>query len=131
MESETQTVDVEAPADRVFDILTDPAAMLSWTNGFVLSARKGTEGRWNLETRRGALSWRVVAHAEARTVDFYTEEDGPGRATYARVLPRDGGCVVMLTMIRWPHIDKPRFAEMKRALSVELELIKRLAESIG
>lgn len=130
MESETQTIDVEASAKLVFEMLKDPANMPFWTNGFVLSVRVEEDGVLHLDTMRGVLSWRVLSNADARTIDFYTQEDGPGRATYARVVPRDGQSTVMLTMIRWPHLDEARFARMKDALRVELALIKTMAEEV-
>lgn len=128
MESETQTIDIKATVDKVFGVLADPTTMPFWTNGFVLSVQADESGVWHLETIRGLLSWRIVSNTVARTIDFYTQEDGPGRATYARVVARDEQSTVMLTMVRWPHLDKARFSQMKHALSVELELIKKLVE---
>lgn len=131
MESNTQSIDIDAPAAVVFELLADGNGLPSWTNGFVSRVHETGPGVWRLETPRGPLSWRIVGDASRGTVDFFTEVDHPDRATYARVVPRGEGSVVMLTMIRWPDLDAERFASMKTALAEELRSIKSVSESRG
>lgn len=128
MESNTQSIDIDAPAGAVFAMLADGNALPLWTNGFVSGVREAGPGEWMLQTARGPLTWRIDSDAARGTIDFYTEVDHPDRGTYARVVARGTGSVAMLTMIRWPGIDEERFAAMKTALAAELTAIKAVCE---
>ncbi len=128
MESNTQSIDIDAPAAKVFEMLADGNCLPLWTNGFVSNVYEAGPDEWQLETLRGLLMWRIDSDALRGTVDFYTEVEHPDRGTYARVVSRGKGSIVMLTMIRWPGIDEERFAVMKTALAEELKSIKAVTE---
>jgi len=59
-------VDINAPADRVFQALTDPKQLMQWWNGdecttefFEMDARRG--GRWRFGTRNSKLNVNGVS----------------------------------------------------------------------
>lgn len=128
MRADTQTVSIEAPAERVVTFLEDPANLPRWAVGFAKAVRQ-TEGGWTVQTGSAEMGIRVDADPRRGTVDFWMSP-APGVQILApsRVVPRGRGSEFIFTQFQAPDMSDQAFASSIATLKHELIVLKALLE---
>ncbi|WP_438029287.1 kynureninase [Sorangium sp. So ce233] len=128
MHCSTHAVLIAASAERVFEVVSDPAVLPRWAVHFCSSVRADGDALW-ATTPRGEVRFAMRADRALGVVDFgHLGADGAWRYSPTRVMPAEGGAVVLYTFFRRPGISEDRFEAMKREMEEELALLKRLVE---
>ncbi|WP_437759038.1 kynureninase [Sorangium sp. So ce1389] len=128
MHCSTHAVLIAASAERVFEVVSDPAQIPLWAVHFCSSVRADGGALW-ATTPRGEVRFAMRADRALGVVDFgHLGADGAWRYSPTRVTPVEGGAVFLYTFFRRPGISDERFEAMKREMEEELALLKRLVE---
>ncbi|MGK3994841.1 kynureninase [Sorangium sp. So ce1024] len=128
MHCSTHAVLIAASAERVFEVVSDPAQIPRWAVHFCSSVRADGDALW-ATTPRGEVRFAVRADRALGVVDFgHLGADGAWRYSPTRVMPVEGGAVYLYTFFRRPGISEERFEAMRREMEEELALLKRLVE---
>jgi uncharacterized protein YndB with AHSA1/START domain len=152
-EPDSVSVRIEAPPERVYDLVTDVTQMGRWspecTGGSWLGGAAGPAVgiRFKGRNRRGWVRWsttnEIVAAERGREFAFETKQSGM-RWRY-RFEPVDGGVATLVTESREPWRDRPKVAafftqlllggedghtdELRAGMRATLERVKAAAES--
>ncbi|WP_437626180.1 kynureninase [Sorangium sp. So ce1151] len=128
MHCSTHAVLITASAERVFEVVSDPARLPLWAVHFCSSVRADGGALW-ATTPRGEVRFAMRTDRALGVVDFgHLGADGAWRYSPTRVMPVEGGAVFLYTFFRRPGISDERFEAMKREMEEELALLKRLVE---
>ena len=149
--TDSVTVTVDAPADRIYDLVADlprmgdwsnECARVEWTNGAIAAAPNATFIGHNHTGPRGLIKWsrrgRVLAAERGRELAFITEEGGrEGVVWRYRFEPRGEQTVVTESYeVRWIPmwarvVDVPgnRHAGLLKTMRHTLEQLKTAAEA--
>lgn len=133
MSEETRklSICIERPAAEAYEFLSLPQNFPKWASGLGKSLRKvGAE--WIAETPEGPArvsfsernSFGVLDHSVALP---------QGQPVYVplRVLPRERGCELELTLIRQPGVSDEKFAADAAWVMRDLQAAKRILENGG
>ncbi len=123
----TGSIESDAEPDVIFALLADPRHLPGWAPGFADTVASAGAAGWRVTKDGQDVVVRVVAHQDARTVD-YVREIAPGREGGAclRVLARlGGGSVTCMTLPVPPDGDAASVATIIRD---ELAALTNLAE---
>jgi hypothetical protein len=83
---DVQTIEINAPFDRVFDYVADAQRLPEWTNAF----KSISSGRAVMETAPGLVEIELAVHAARSTVDWImTFPDGSVARAYSRAIVAD------------------------------------------
>jgi hypothetical protein len=129
--SRTQSIEIAAPREAVFDVVSRAERLPEWATAFC-RAVLGREGeRLRIETPQGPMLFWIDADARRGIVDMH---GGPSEAeaSYwpARVLEAPGGrSVFVFTAFRAPGMSDAEFDGQCAALGHELATLKALVET--
>lgn len=128
----TLSISLSAPAERVFDFVSDPANLHLWTVDFATEPprrRAGGDDVFIVQTPRGPLDLFVRSDRATGVVDFFFGRDGKYRSSPSRVVPIDeDGCVYLFTQVEPPDAPPGLFERLVENVQRELEI---LAERFG
>jgi hypothetical protein len=122
---------IERPADEAYDFLSVPQNFPRWASGLGRALRK-VDGEWIAETPEGPA--RVsFSERNAFGVLDHSVVLPQGGSVYVplRVLPRERGCELELTLIRRAGVSEEQFAADAAWVLRDLEAAKRLLERGG
>ncbi|HKR55316.1 MAG TPA: hypothetical protein VJS20_03385 [Gemmatimonadales bacterium] len=130
MSSQTHTLELNAPAEKVFEFLSKVENLPKWAVVFCLGIER-RDGRWWVKTPDGELLFRIEADARTRVVDMYF---GPAEdkmmVAPARVvgLP-DRRSLFLFTVIRYPGMtDESLKAQCEPLVAKEFPALRRHVE---
>lgn len=128
---DVQGIEIEAPRDRVFAFLREPANLPKWAHAFVSAG----DGRARLQTPAGAVDVGLDVEADARTgvVDWRLAfPDGNVGIAHSRVTATGRGTCVYSFILHAPPVALEQVEgalDVQRvALASELAALKALME---
>jgi hypothetical protein len=125
----TLSLSVDAPFQRAYDYISDPANLPKWAPGFFLSLRL-VEGKWVAETTIGPIGFRFAERNPFGVLDHYvTVESGPETANPMRLIPNGTGCELLFTLFRTPEMPEAQFQEDAETVLNDLRTLKTILES--
>jgi hypothetical protein len=126
--SKTVSVSIARPAAEAYEFLSVPENFPKWASGLGASLRK-VGGDWVAETAEGPVrvcfsepnSFGVLDHSVIRP---------QGGSVYVplRVVARERGCELVLTLFRQPDMSDEKFAADAEWVMRDLQAAKRLLE---
>jgi hypothetical protein len=126
--SKTVSVSIARPAAEAYEFLSLPENFPKWASGLGASLRR-VGGDWVAETAEGPVrvcfsepnSFGVLDHSVIRP---------QGRSVYVplRVVARERGCELVLTLFRQPDMSDEKFAADAEWVMRDLQAAKRLLE---
>jgi hypothetical protein len=126
--SKTVSVSIARPAAEAYEFLSVPENFPKWASGLGASLRK-VGGDWVAETAEGPVrvcfsepnSFGVLDHSVIRP---------QGGSVYVplRVVARERGCELALTLFRQPDMSDEKFAADAEWVMRDLQAAKRLLE---
>ncbi len=131
--SRTQTVEIDAQAAAVFDVVSKVEQLPRWATAFCAGILEREGSRYRIATPQGAMMFWIDADRTRGVVDMY---GGPSEAEAsrwpARVLDTpDGTSVFVFTAFRSAGVSEVHFAGQCAALGHELQTLQRLVETQG
>jgi hypothetical protein len=121
-------VRIERPAGEAYDFLSVPENFAKWASGLGGALRKvGAE--WIAETPDGPVRVRFSERNRFGVLDHAVTLP-QGRSVYVplRVLARERGCELELTLFRQPDISDEKFAADAEWVMRDLQAAKRILE---
>jgi hypothetical protein len=124
----TISVDIKRPAAEAYAFLSEPDNFPKWASGLAGALRKvGDE--WVAETPEG----RAIVHFSERNsfgVLDHSVTLPKGGTLYVplRVVAKEGGCELVLTLFRRPDMSDERFAADAEWVMRDLAMAKRILE---
>jgi len=150
--TDSQSIEIDAPADRIYDLVADLPRMgewsnecgsVEWTNGATEAAANATFVGHNYTGPRGLIKWsrkgRVLTAERGRELAFVTEEGGrEGVVWRYRLEPRGDRTIVTESYdVQWIPVwarivDVPgnRHAGLLKSMRHTLEQLKTAAETV-
>jgi uncharacterized protein YndB with AHSA1/START domain len=129
MRSDTQSVTIEAPVDRVFAMVSDPTRLPEWAIGFAEAVTARPAGGWTVRTGTGEVALDVESDKARGTVDFHME---PARGTkvvaWSRVVGDDRRSHFLFTQAQSPGMPDEVFDAQVEAVRHELSVLKARLE---
>ena len=126
--SKTVSVSIARPAAEAYEFLSLPENFPKWASGLGASLRR-VGGDWVAETAEGPVrvcfsepnSFGVLDHSVIRP---------QGGSVYVplRVVARERGCELVLTLFRQPDVTDDKFAADAEWVMRDLQTAKRLLE---
>jgi hypothetical protein len=113
--SETRSISIPAPPDRVIDVVGDATTLPTWAPAFARTVERDGE-HWRIN---GEATIDVRAAREHGTVDIVAAAD-PRRGAFTRVIPNDAGSEYLFTLF-FPE-GTPEDAVEAQMATVEEEL---------
>ncbi|HEV2814247.1 MAG TPA: hypothetical protein VGW10_13415 [Solirubrobacteraceae bacterium] len=131
--TETLTVTIDAPPERVTADLADPAAHPEWATEFFAGKAEplgDTEARVRIPMIGGDARLRVEADVPRGIVDLYlAPADAPyGPALPVRVVPNGEGADVLWTLARQPGMPDEAWDAALASMRRELDVLRRRLE---
>ena len=122
-------VSIDRPAAEAYDFLSVPENFARWASGLGGSLRRAG-GDWIAETAEGPVK---VCFSERNTFGVldHSVTLPQGRSVYVplRVLPKNKGCELELTLFRQPEMSDEKFAADAEWILRDLNAAKRLLEA--
>jgi hypothetical protein len=123
------SVSINRPAAEAYDFLSLPENFAKWASGIGGSLRRAGAD-WIAETAEGPIK---VCFSERNTFGVldHSVTLPQGRSVYVplRVLPRNKGCELELTLFRQPEMSDEKFAADAEWVLRDLNAAKRLLEA--
>ncbi|MFQ5657857.1 MAG: hypothetical protein ACE5G5_09975, partial [Candidatus Methylomirabilales bacterium] len=126
--SETLSIAIQVPFDRVWTFLTDPTKLHLWTVDFALAPPEPRGDVFRVQTPRGELDLFVKADQETGVIDYYFGRDGQYRCSPSRLVRTGDGVVYIFTQFEPPGVPTGRFETLVANVRKELEILKSLFE---
>ena len=122
------SVRIERPAGEAYDFLSVPENFPRWASGLGGVLRKA-DGEWIAETADGPVRVRFSEPNRFGVLD-HTVTLPQGRSVYVplRVLERERGCELELTLFRQPDMSDEKFAADAEWVMRDLLAAKRILE---
>jgi uncharacterized protein YndB with AHSA1/START domain len=129
---DVQGIEIEAPPQRVFEFVRDPANLPRWARAF----ETADDRRARLRTPDGVLDIALTTSAEpaARTVDWRLEfPDGSRALAQSRVTDTTRGTSIYSFVLHAPPVPLEQLEgaldAQRRTLQAELAALKRIIEA--
>jgi Polyketide cyclase / dehydrase and lipid transport len=127
-ESRHISVQIDRPADEVYDYASGPANLPHWAPGLGSSV-ENVAGEWFVETSMGRVGFAFVQRNEYGILDHdVTLPSGEVIYNPMRVIRDGGGSEVVFTLRRLPNATDDDFARDAEAVASDLRRLKRLLE---
>jgi uncharacterized protein YndB with AHSA1/START domain len=124
--SETRSIAISAPPDRVFSFLADPTNLPIWAPRFARAVEPEGDN-WRVASDAGDTLVSVLAAPEQRTVDIVGAADA-ARGAFARVLPNGAGSEFLFTLFFGRDTEAAAVDAQMAVVAGELEAVRRLTE---
>jgi hypothetical protein len=122
------SVDIKRPAAEAYAFLSDPENFPKWASGLAGALRKVGED-WVAETSEGRV---IVSFSERNSFGVldHSVTLPKGTTVYVplRVVAKEGGCELVLTLYRRPDMSDERFAADAEWVMRDLAMAKRILE---
>ena len=125
------SVSIERSLSEAYAFLSCPENLPRWASGLARAVRKAGD-EWLAETPEGPATVRF-AEPNARGVLDHAVTLPDGRTVYVplRLVPKDGGCELVLTLFRRPEVSDRQFAADAEWVMRDLGAAKRILESLA
>ena len=124
--SHTRSIAIAAPPEKVFGLVSDPAALPSWAPGFARTIRRDGE-HWVVENDQGEARIIVRSSSEHGTVDILNAEN-LSQGAFTRVLPNGEGSEYQFTTQFPPDAPEEAVSAQLIVIEDELKTIRELCE---
>jgi hypothetical protein len=121
-------VAINCEAERAYEFLSAPENFPKWASGLAASLRKSGD-EWIAQTPQGLATVRF-SERNSRGVLDHAVTLPQGRTVYVplRVVAKEGGCELVLTLFRRPGMSEERFAADAQWVMHDLNVAKRILE---
>jgi len=130
MRTQTHSLYLSAPKDRVFAFLSEIENLPEWAVNFCQKLEKVADGGYCVITPQGQIHFRVESDAATGVIDMYGGPK-PDMMAYwpARVVEWPGlGSLFLFTMAQLPGMSDEEFTAQSEALKAEFEHIREIVE---
>ena len=133
MNSDTQTVTIQAEPERVFAFLAAPENLPKWAINFCQGIRQEGD-RWLVRTEEPGMAYNEVevkflTNSEQGVIDFLmVPTPGVEALAASRVVPNGEGATYIFTQFQPPDMPDEVFAGLKQGLTNELRELKHFLE---
>jgi hypothetical protein len=129
MRSNTQTISINAAADKAFALVADPSHLPRWAIGFAKAITRDGDLGYIVTTGQGQMPLRCVADEALGVIDFHmTVAEGVEAVAHSRILRRGDGAEYVFTQFQAPGMPDDAFDGQVQALGHELVALKALLE---
>ena len=128
-EMQRLTVAIDRSAAEAYEFLSAPENFPKWASGLAVSLRRSGED-WIAETPDGPALVRFSERNRYGVLDHsVTLERGVTVYVPLRIVERERGCELVLTLFRQPGMSDERFAADAQWVMRDLDAAKRLLEA--
>ena len=128
MKSQTITVFIDAPVERVYAFASNPENLPRWVPSFFRSIRRDHEA-WIVDSPLGEACFSFVAINSFGVLDHHIRlPSGLEFYNPMRVIANGTGSEIMLTLFQTAAMSETDFARDAAAVRNDLELLKGLLE---
>lgn len=128
MRAATRSVTIQAPPDKVFDFVANPANLPLWSRSFCLSVSQ-RQGQWWVETPQGDLPIRIATHRQLRIADqFISPAPGVEFLIPTRVVPNGAGSEFILTLFQPDDLSEEQYQDEVALIEQELQYLREILE---
>ncbi|MCP9785976.1 SRPBCC family protein [Cyanobium sp. N5-Cardenillas] len=125
----TKTVSIQAPVEKVFEFLSNPANWPLWAIVNVKAIRPSDDEWWDMETPTGQAKLRIRPDAATGLLDHDFHAPDASWTVPARVVPNGDGSEVLLTFFQPPSFGDDFFKQQISLVDSELAKLKQIMES--
>lgn len=127
--SATLHVSIDAPVERVYNYVSDPANLPEWAASFVQSVRR-EDNAWLADTTLGPCEFRFVTSNDLGVLDHYVRlPSAEETLNPLRVVANASGSEVLFTLFQPPDMSAQHFAENQAMVQRNLQTLKRVLEA--
>jgi len=123
------SVSIERSVSEAYAFLSCPENLPRWASGLARAVHKAGD-EWVADTPEGPVTLRF-AEPNARGVLDHAVTFPHGKTVYVplRLVPKDEGCELVLTLFRRPEVSERQFAADAEWVMRDLGAAKRILES--
>ena len=123
------SVAILRPAAEAYEFLSQPENFPKWASGLGRALRQ-VDGEWIADTEQGPARVRFSEPNTFGVLDHAVVLP-QGRSVYVplRLVPKGGGCELVLTLFRQPDMSDAQFAADAEWVKRDLDAAKRLLEA--
>lgn len=123
------TIAIDRTAAEAYEVLSAPENFPKWASGLAASLRKAGDD-WVADTPEGQALVRFSERNAYGVLDHaLTLPSGVTVYVPLRLVQREGGCELVLTLFRQPGMSDERFAADAQWVMRDLDAAKRLLEA--
>lgn len=122
------SVQIDRPADEVYEFTSDPAKLPTWASGLGSSV-EFVDDQWIAESPMGRVTVAFAPHNEFGVLDHkVTLPNGETVCNPMRVIVAGSGCEVTFTLRRQMGMSDEEFERDATAVGTDLGTLKRVLE---
>jgi hypothetical protein len=130
MHTNTHTLELNAPKNKVFAFLSQIDNLPKWATQFCKQLKRDKRGQHKVVTPQGEIFFRIESDARTGVIDMF---GGPSEREMAywpaRVVERPGhGSLFIFTAMQYPGVSDSDFAGQCEGLRHEFEHVKSILE---
>ena len=125
----TKTISIQAPVEKVFGFLSNPANWPLWAIVNVKAIRPSEDEWWDMETPMGQAKLRIRPDASTGLLDHDFHAPDASWTVPARVVPNGDGSEFMMTFFQPPTFGDDFFNRQINLVDSELAKLKQIMES--
>jgi uncharacterized protein YndB with AHSA1/START domain len=122
--SETRSIAIDAPPERVHRFIADATNIPRWAPAFATAIHPG-DTHWVATTERGEAEIIVASNPDSGTLDILSAADRT-RGAFARVISNGPGSEVLFTLFFEPGTPEQTVTAQMTVVDDELANIKQL-----
>lgn len=131
MKSQTLSVAIAAPPERVYAFASNPANLPRWVPSFFESVER-VDGEWVAQSPLGRVGVEFVHDNDLGVLDHTVTLPSGARLTNPmRVIPNGDGSEILFTLIQHPDMTDQQFQEDAELVLSDLDTLRRLIEPPG
>lgn len=128
--TETKSIAIAAPPEKVFAFVMDGANWPKWAIHNVKAMKLGQNGVWDMETGRGPGKVTLKGDAASGVIDeVFVDAQGNTWNVPWRVMAAGGGTVVVMVFTKPTSFTEGQFLQGMAQMDDELETLKKVLES--
>lgn len=131
MKSQTLSVTIAAPPERVYAFASNPANLPRWVPSFFESVEL-VDGAWVARSPLGRVGVEFVHDNDLGVLDHTVALPSGARLTNPmRVIANGDGSEILFTLIQRPDMSDRQFEEDAELVLSDLDTLRRLLEPAG